>query len=276
MAKPFVPNLENAQDDIYSKWGNFDSTVAIICGSGWDGLIRAFQTSKDIEYSLISGMSSPTVEGHKGILSLCELNKKQVLVFQGRRHLYEGEGWDPISFPIHLAYSLGIKKILLTNAAGGINANYNVGDLMILNDHINFMGGNPLIGPIQHPKIPRFPDQSKVYDREIIKEAHEIADQQGIKIREGVYIALSGPAFETPAEIRAFRTLGADAVGMSTVPEAMLAHSYGMKVFALSCISNMAAGMSDEKLSHKDVQDASKLALPKMQNLILNLLTNIL
>ena len=221
-------------------------------------------------------MSRPTVDGHHGILNLCELNDKHVLLFQGRRHYYEGEGWGPVAFPIHLVHALGIKTIFLTNAAGGINESYKVGDLIIINDHLNFIGGNPLIGPVPNAEMPRFPDQSKVYDSSIIKEAHETAKENNIRLKEVVYVALSGPAFETPSEIKAFRILGADAVGMSTVPEAMLANCYGIKTFALSCISNMASGISNEKLSHQYVEEASNLALPKMQKLILSLLRNIL
>ena len=169
-----------------------------------------------------------------------------------------------------------MKVIILTNAAGGINENYNVGDLMILHDHINFMGGNPLVGPATDDAIPRFPDQTEVYNSELRKIARQVALKQNLLVREGVYLAVSGPVFETPAEIKAFRTLGADAVGMSTIPEAMLSHSYGMKTFALSCISNMAAGMSNEKLSHQDVQNASIQALPKMQAFVAQFLTDIL
>lgn len=271
-----VPGLENALDDIQSNLGRIKSEIAIICGSGWGGLSEIFTNQKKLDYSSIRGMSRPTVDGHQGILNLCELNDKHIILFQGRRHYYEGEGWGPIAFPIHLIHALGIKTIFLTNAAGGINESYKVGDLMIINDHLNFMGGNPLVGPVPNSEMPRFPDQSKVYDPKLIKEAHKAAKENNIQVKEGVYVALSGPAFETPSEIKAFRTLGADVVGMSTVPEAMLANSYGIKTFALSCISNMASGISKEKLSHQDVQEASNLALPKMQKLILSILRNIL
>lgn len=276
MAKQKVRHLEGALEYLSSNWGTCTPKVAIICGSGWAGLADILPGSRSLDYSEVPGLSSTTIEGHDGILRLCEVNDKQVLLFQGRRHWYEGEGWEPISFPIHLAHALGVKVIILTNAAGGINENYNVGDLMILHDHINFMGGNPLAGPVIDDAIPRFPDQTEVYNSELRKIARQVALKQNLLVREGVYIAVSGPAFETPAEIKAFRTLGADAVGMSTIPEAMLSHSYGMKTFALSCISNMAAGMSNEKLSHQDVQNASTQALPKMQAFVAQFLSDIL
>jgi purine-nucleoside phosphorylase len=276
MAKQKVGHLEGALEYLSSSWGTCKPKVAIICGSGWGGLADVFHGSRNLNYSEVPGLSSTTIAGHDGVLRLCDVNHKQVLLFQGRRHWYEGEGWEPISFPVHLANALGVNVMILTNAAGGINADYNVGDLMILKDHINFMGGNPLVGPVTDDVIPRFPDQTEVYNSELKEIAQQVALKQNLSVREGVYLAVSGPVFETPAEIKAFRTLGADAVGMSTVPEAMLAHSYGIQTFALSCISNKAAGMANEKLSHQDVQNASTLALPKMQAFVAQFLMDIL
>ena len=246
-------------------WGKINPEVALICGSGWGEISEIFHNSLSINYSEIPGFSSTTVEGHDGILSLCEINQKQILLFQGRRHLYEGEGWDPIRFPVLLANELGIQNLLLTNAAGGINPNFQVGDLMIVEDHINFMDSNPLIGASLNPKIPRFPDQTEVYDNTLRQRLQEIAKKNDLPFVKGIYLGLSGPAFETPAEINAFRVLGADAVGMSTIPEAMIGNGLGMKVLAVSCISNLAAGISEEKLSHQDVKQAAQIALPKMK-----------
>lgn len=256
-------------------WGEINPDLTIVCGSGWGGLSKIFNDFKSVPFGDIPGFSSTTVEGHDGVLSLCEINQKQILLFQGRRHFYEGAGWGPIRFPVLLAHGLGTKNLLLTNAAGGINSSFTVGDLMIVEDHINLMGSNPLIGPVPDSETPRFPDQTEVYDMGLRKALQKVAEKEGLSIKAGVYLALSGPAFETPAEIKAFRTLGADAVGMSTVPEAMLGNALGMRVLGISCISNLASGISTDKLSHEDVKDASLLALPKMKTLIGSFLNNL-
>jgi len=261
--------IEKAVRFIHKEWGTFDPMTSLICGSGWGEVTQAFSTIQTIPYSDIPGMSKPTVSGHAGKLLLVEQNDHKILIFQGRRHYYEGAGWEPIQFPVLLAYALGAKVLFLTNAAGGISSDFQVGDLMVLEDHLNFMPGNPLIGPTLHPHIPRFPDQSEVYDRTLQDQLIEIGSSHQIKIHKGSYLALSGPAFETPAEIRAFGNLGADAVGMSTAPEAMIANALGMKVVGLSCISNLAAGRGAHPLSHKDIEDASVRALPKMKKVIL-------
>lgn len=259
-------NVEVAKSNIIDLWGNISPKTAIICGSGWNQLSDIFPHSKSVDYKNIPGMSSTTIDGHEGIIRLCEANQKQILFFQGRRHWYEGDGWSPIKLPIQLAHFFGVENLILTNAAGGINDQYKVGDLMLLTDHLNYMNGNPLIGPIYHSEFPRFPDQTSVYDPDLLNLALQTAEVQKFSIQQGVYVALSGPAFETPSEIKALRILGADAVGMSTVPEAMLGNAYGMKVLGISCISNMAAGMTEGKLSHHDVQNASDLAMPKVKD----------
>ena len=261
---------------LHKKWGEIKPEIGLICGSGWGSLIDIFPKAAKIDYIDIPGFSSTTVDGHQGTLLLCEINEKQILIFQGRRHFYEGSGWGPVSFPIYLSDQLGVKTIILTNAAGGINTSFKVGDLMIMEDHINFMGSNPLIGPTLNPKIPRFPDQSEVYDINLRKKILEMTHAAQFPIKKGVYVALSGPSFETPAEIKTYKMLGADAVGMSTVPEAMICNALGIKVAGISCISNMAACISSHKLSHDDVQNASKIALPKMKTLILMILENML
>ena len=267
--------VKESIDFITSKWGQITPSTTIICGSGWGEIVQAFPSTRSLNYSEIPGIADTTVEGHAGKLTLADFNGIQVLIFQGRRHLYEGVGWDLIRFPIILSYELNSMTILLTNAAGGIYADFKVGDIMVLDDHINFMNGNPLQGPVVHPDIPRFPDQTKIYDPELIEEILKIGAVQEITIHRGVYLALSGPAFETPAEIQAFAKLGADAVGMSTVPEAMVANALGMKVVALSCISNLAAGISKHSLSHKDVEEASQKALPNMKTLVLDFISSV-
>ena len=268
--------INNTVSHLRHIWGEINPEVALICGSGWGELSEIFQNSLSLDYSDIPGFSSTTVEGHEGILRLCEINHKQIILFQGRRHLYEGDGWEPIRYPVLLAHELGVKNLLLTNAAGGINQTFKVGDLMVLEDHLNFMGSNPLIGPTLHPEIPRFPDQTEVYDLSLRQRLQELAKLNQLPLVKGVYLGISGPAFETPAEIKAFRLLGADAVGMSTIPEAMLGHALGMKVLAVSCISNLAAGISEEKLSHEDVQRTAQITLPKMKALFSIFLENLL
>lgn len=274
--KPMPPSLvQESIDFITSKWGQITPSVSIICGSGWGEVVQAFPSTRSLNYSEIPGIGDTTIKGHAGKLILADFDGIQVLIFQGRRHLYEGVGWDPIRFPILLSYELNAKTVLLTNAAGGISTDFKVGDIMVLDDHINFMNGNPLQGPVVHPDMPRFPDQTKIYDPQLIDEILKIGTDQEITIHRGVYLALSGPAFETPAEIQAFAKLGADAVGMSTVPEAMVANALGMRVVALSCISNLAAGISKHTLSHKDVEEASKKALPHMKAFVLGFITSV-
>ena len=275
-SKQMPPSLvKESIDFITSKWGQITPSMSIICGSGWGEIVQAFPSTRSLNYSEIPGIGDTTIKGHAGKLILADFDSIQVLIFQGRRHLYEGVGWDPIRFPILLSYELNAKTILLTNAAGGISTDFKVGDIMVLDDHINFMNGNPLQGPVVHPDMPRFPDQTKIYDPELIDDIIKIGAIHEITIHRGVYLALSGPAFETPAEIQAFAKLGADAVGMSTVPEAMVANALGMRVVALSCISNLAAGISKHTLSHKDVEEASKKALPHMKAFVLSFITSV-
>ena len=274
--KQMPPSIvKESIDFITSKWGQITPSVSIICGSGWGEIVQAFPSTRSLNYSDIPGIGDTTVEGHAGKLILTDFDGIQVLIFQGRRHLYEGVGWDLIRFPILLSYELNSKTVLLTNAAGGISTDFKVGDIMVLVDHINFMNENPLKGPVFHPDIPRFPDQTKIYDPKLINDILKVGSDQEITIHKGIYLALSGPAFETPAEIQAFAKLGADAVGMSTVPEAMVANALGMRVVALSCISNLAAGISKHSLSHKDVEEASKKALPHMKALVQGFITSV-
>ena len=269
------PLLKEASVFLGDTWGNVAPDTCMICGSGWGPLADDLPHARSLPYEQIPGMSATTVAGHSGQLHLCEIEDRQTLIFQGRRHFYEGDGWDPIRFPVLLAHKLGVRNLLLTNAAGGIRSSFEVGDMMVLSDHLNFMGGNPLIGPLANEDLPRFPDQTEVYDPALRSLLVQSGEKNDARIHEGVYVALSGPAFETPAEIRAFSILGADAVGMSTVPEATLGHALGLRVCALSCISNKAAGISPDKLSHHDVEQAAKIALPKMKASVLSFLNKL-
>ena len=186
------------------------------------------------------------------------------LIFQGRRHYYEGEGWTPVAVPVYVLKQLGVEWVLLTNAAGGVRDDLRPGSLMILSDHINNMGTNPLLGPHHACWGPRFPDLSNAYALPMRAALKRAAMSCGLGVGEGVYFASSGPFYETPAEIKAYRTLGADAVGMSTVPEALLANAAGLRVAGLSCITNSAAGISANPLSHEEVTETSKQTMPKM------------
>ncbi len=275
MAEDRDAALLQAYELLHHNWGDIRPHACLICGSGWGEIVEGLSPVSAIPYEQIMGMDRTTVAGHKGNLWLAKPEGKEVLIFQGRRHFYEGAGWGPVVFPVLLANELGIRSVVLTNAAGGIREDLHPGDLMVLSDHLNFMGNNPLIGEVLHSKIPRFPDQSEVYDRALCDKIQQSGKAIGQKLHEGTYLALQGPAFETPAEIRAFARLGADAVGMSTVPEAMVANSLGMKVAAISCISNLASGRSTDVLSHEDVQKTSEQALPKMTSLLAHFLPSL-
>lgn len=236
---------------------------AIVLGSGWANALEDFDIFAELEYSHIPGLGTTHVSGHAGKLSLGLLGGKEVLLFQGRRHWYEGEGWTPVISPAFIAKQMGCKHILLTNASGGINSHCTPGSLVVITDHINFLGANPLQGTHQEELGVRFPDMSEVYP-------HHLATQlmQAGADHMGVYLAASGPSFETPAEINAFRTWGADLVGMSTVPEAIIANALGLEVAGLSCVCNWAAGLSGVALTGDDVIATAKKSLPKMRSVI--------
>lgn len=271
MAEKYSVPLLQAHQLIRETWGEIKPRTSIICGSGWGEIVDGLSPVSCISYEHFGLMGKTTVSGHKGNLWLAKPQGVEILIFQGRRHYYEGAGWAPVIFPALLTHELGVDNFLLTNAAGGIREDLHPGDLMVFTDHLNFMGSNPLIGQVPHPAIPRFPDQSEVYDSALRKKIHQAGNAGGQTIREGTYLALSGPAFETPAEIQAFARLGADAVGMSTVPEAIVANALGLKVGAISCISNLAAGRCSNALSHEDVKETSRLALPQMTQLLASL-----
>ena len=272
---PEMLRISESAEFLKERWGQYTPKIAIICGSGWGSIIDQLNPIHSISYDRVPCLSKTTISGHSGNLHLCSVSGMEFLVFQGRRHFYEGEGWSVIRAPVFLAHELGIRSLLITNAAGGISSKLKVADLMLISDHINMMPSNPLIGTTTHPEIPRFPDQTKVYDRKLGQLLQNAGKENGIDVQEGIYLGLSGPAFETPAEINAFAKLGADAVGMSTIPEAMVANALGMKTIGLSCISNLASGISKNPLSHEDVELASSEALPKMKSLVFAFLTSL-
>ena len=259
--------LNSAVEFIKEKIGNFKPQIGIILGSGLGDLADEF-CLKAIPYSEIPGFESSTVSGHKSQLVFAEINGKKVVMMQGRFHFYEGHPIQKVVFPVKVMKKLGVETLVVTNAAGGVNPEFKPSDLMIITDHINFMGVNPLIGANDNSMGERFPDMSAVYTPEYIKLAKEIAKKLGIRLEKGVYMALTGPSYETPAEVRMARTIGADAVGMSTVPEAIVASWAGMKVIGLSCICNSAAGVSTVGLSHADVIHAAGVAKDKFKTLV--------
>lgn len=245
----------------------FTPRLAIVMGSGWREVADGFTVRQSIAYADIPELGVPQVAGHGGQLLFAEHEGADLLIFAGRRHWYEGVGWDPIAFPACLAKTLGAQGVVLTNSAGGIRKTFPPGAVMVIDDHINLMGVNPLIGP-SHPFWgPRFPDMTCIYDKAYRALLDQAAQGAGVPIVHGIYLAVTGPSYETPAEIGAFRQMGADAVGMSTVPEAILAHAAGLKVAGLSCITNAAAGGAPA-LSHEEVLAGARLAIPALTRIL--------
>ncbi|WP_040951272.1 purine-nucleoside phosphorylase [Gorillibacterium massiliense] len=249
--------------------------IGLILGSGLGILADLIEDAVVVPYHEIPFFPVSTVEGHAGELLLGKVKGRQVLMMKGRFHTYEGYEPDAVSFPVRVMKKLGVKTLLVTNAAGGVNESFDVGDLMVISDHLNFMFRNPLIGPNDNSLGVRFPDMSEAYSKRLRKLAHETAAELGFSLREGVYAAMSGPAYETPAEIRMLRIVGSDAVGMSTVPEVMVARHAGIEVLGFSCISNMAAGILDQPLSHAEVMEAADRVKDKFLGLILAILPKI-
>jgi len=231
--------------------------IGVILGSGLGILAAEVEDRKAIEYSQIPNFPVSTVEGHEGHLVFGNLAGKKVVLMQGRFHFYEGYSMSQVIFPVRVMSRLGVKVLVVTNAAGGINRSFSPGDLMIIQDHINLMGTNPLIGPNEDDIGVRFPDMSEAYDRKLMTLAEQIAKREGLAYQKGVYVSLTGPSYETPAEISYLRIIGADAVGMSTVPEVIVANHAGMKVLGISCITNMAAGVLQKKLNHEEVMETA-------------------
>ncbi|MBV9957055.1 MAG: purine-nucleoside phosphorylase [Acidobacteria bacterium] len=229
--------------------------VGLVLGSGLGAFADDLEESVAIRYAELPGFARSTVEGHAGRLVLGRVGSVHVAAMQGRFHFYEGYSFDEVVFPIRTFGLLGVKSLVLTNAAGGINVGFDQGALMIINDHLNLMGVSPLRGAHDERFGQRFPDMSEVYARDYQEIVVEEARQMNLELRRGIYAALSGPSYETPAEVRMLRTLGADAVGMSTVPEAIVARQMGVKVLGISCITNMAAGVIGEPINHEEVME---------------------
>lgn len=242
--------------------------LALVLGSGLGGLADRIEDPVYIPYDQIPRFPVSTAPGHAGRFVFGRLSGRMVLCMQGRFHYYEGHDMAAIALPVRVLKALGCRALVLTNAAGGVNWDFSVGDFMLITDHINFMGANPLRGENDDAIGPRFCDMTHVYTPEFQQTARQVAAQQGITLREGVYLGYMGPSFETPAEIRAFRTLGADAVGMSTVPEAIAASHCGLPVLGVSLITNMAAGMAGKRLSGDEVIEIANQRGPVFQDFI--------
>lgn len=249
--------------------------IAIILGSGLGCLADEVKDKMVIEYESIPNFPKSTVAGHAGEFIYGNFEGKKVIMMNGRFHFYEGYDMKTVTFAIRVLAKLGIKKLIVTNAAGGVNTSFKPGDLMIIKDHINFSGTNPLIGKNLDDFGPRFPDMSKPYDKELIDLAFNVAAKKDIKVVSGVYFMMTGPNYETPAEIRMVRTLGGDAVGMSTVPEVIAAKHSGMKVLGISCITNMASGILDKPLNHEEVIETSNMVRDKFKTLIKGIVNHI-
>ncbi|HEV7682801.1 MAG TPA: purine-nucleoside phosphorylase [Pyrinomonadaceae bacterium] len=270
--------VETALLDSYSRAENaarairartaVDVKTAIVLGSGLGGFADEFEDSVSLPYREIPGFVSSTAEGHVGSLVIGKVGGMPVMAMQGRVHSYEGYTLEEVTFPIRTFKLLGINTLILTNAAGGIDVQLSQGSLMVISDHLNLMGMNPLRGPNDERFGPRFPDLSEVYSRELQELASEEARALDITVRRGIYAALAGPSYETPAEIHMLRAFGADAVGMSTVPEAIVARHMGIKVLGISCITNMAAGISENPINHAEVMETGQKVREKFTELL--------
>jgi purine-nucleoside phosphorylase len=266
-----IDSLNAAVAYIRSK-STLQPSVGVILGSGLGNVVDAVDIETSIPYGEIPGARASTVLGHQGRLILGHAKGTPIAMMQGRVHFYEGYEMQEVMFLSRVLGRLGIKKLIVTNAAGGINTDYVPGDLMLISDHINLMGVNPLRGPNVDDLGVRFPDMSDAYSESLREIAREVAAQLGVKVQEGVYLALSGPTYETPAEIRAFRVLGADAVGMSTAPEVIAMAHMQIPVLGISCITNMASGILKQKLTHQEVMDTTMRVEKEFTSLVLALI----
>lgn len=247
-------------------------TIGIILGTGLGGLVNEIEIEHTIPYEFIPNFPVSTVEGHHGQLIFGNMSGHSVVAMQGRFHYYEGYTMQEIAFPVRIMKYLGVSLLILSNASGGLNPDFEIGDLMVIEDHINLMGNNPLLGQNEKEMGPRFPDMSNAYDPFLIESVFRIADQHQIKLQKGTYAAVTGPTFETPAEYKYIHLIGGDAVGMSTVPEVITARHIGMRCFAVSVISDLGVPGKIVEISHQDVIDAASRAEPEMTTIIKDLL----
>ena len=261
-----MKRIDEAAAKVLAICGKAD--IGVILGSGLGDYAEALEDAVKLPYSEIPGFPRSTVAGHAGMWCCGTLYGKRVVMMQGRFHYYEGYGMKDVTLPVRVMQKIGVKTLIVTNAAGGVNLGYHPGELMVIGDIFSMTAQNPLIGPNLDAFGPRFPDMSCAFDKELRALAHECASEQGFALREGVYAQMTGPTYETPAEIRMLRTLGADAVGMSTVPEVIVARHGGMRVLGISCITNMAAGILDQPLNHAEVTETANRVKGQFRNLL--------
>ena len=265
-----LERIQETADFLKSKMHTHPET-AIILGTGLGSLANEITDKYEIGYETIPNFPVSTVEGHSGKLIFGKLGNKDIMAMQGRFHFYEGYSMKEVTFPIRVMRELGIKTLFVSNAAGGMNPTFEIGDLMIITDHINFFPEHPLRGK-NIPYGPRFPDMSEAYNQALIRKADEIANEKGIKVQHGIYIGTQGPTYETPAEYKMFRILGADAVGMSTVPEVIVANHCGIQVFGISVITDLGVEGKIVEVTHEDLQKAADAAQPLMTTIIRELI----
>ena len=261
-----MKRIDEAAAKVLAVCGKAD--IGVILGSGLGDYAEALEDAVKLPYSEIPGFPRSTVAGHAGMWCCGTLHGKRVVMMQGRFHYYEGYGMKDVTLPVRVMQKIGVKTLIVTNAAGGVNLGYHPGELMVIGDIFSMTAQNPLIGPNLDAFGPRFPEMSCAFDKELRALAHECANEQGFALREGVYAQMTGPTYETPAEIRMLRTLGADAVGMSTVPEVIVARHGGMRVLGISCITNMAAGILDQPLNHAEVTETANRVKGQFRNLL--------
>jgi purine-nucleoside phosphorylase len=262
-----IPNVKESKDFLEAKLAGVKPEVALVVGSGLGGVAGMVNKPVTIPYADIPNFPQPTVAGHAGQMIFGELAGKRLMVLSGRFHYYEGRSLADIVFPVHVIDALGAKILIVTNAAGGINPTFNPGDLMVIEDHVNFMGINPLVGLRENGGV-KFLDMTQAYSTRLREKLDAAGEKLQIPLRHGVYLAGTGPSYETPAEVKAIAWLGADAVGMSTVPEVLMARYHNLEVAGLSCITNLAAGISGKKISHEEVLEIGKVAQTKLAKLL--------
>jgi purine-nucleoside phosphorylase len=261
-----LPSAHEVANKVREALGVEKPVVGLVLGSGLGGLVKRIEDQRFVSYADLPGFAIPTIPGHLGRLMCGTIAGRQVLALAGRFHVYEGYSAAESAFPVRVLHALGASTLFLSNAAGGVRRSFKPGDLMIIRDHVNLTWRNPLIGPVV-PGDERFPDMSDPWDPDLRKLLAECAKVAGVPVSEGVYVGLSGPSYETPAEVHVLEVLGADAVGMSTVHEVIVARAIGMRVAGMSCITNLAAGLSDGTVSHDDVLEVTKAAGEKFEQI---------
>ena len=267
----YLEKIKETSEHLIGKTGA-KPVVGIILGTGLGGLVSEIETSHEVPYEEIPNFPVSTVKGHSGKLIFGKLGGKEVMAMQGRFHFYEGYDMKELTFPVRVMRAMGVENLIVSNACGGVNRDFEIGDLMIIDDHINLFPTNPLMGHNYEELGPRFPDMLEPYDHEFIKIAHEVANELGIKVHQGSYAGLSGPCLETPAEYQYIYNIGGDAVGMSTVPEVIVGIHGGMRCFAMSVITDLGVPGKQVKVTHEDVIEVANAAEPKMSGIVKELI----